>query len=79
MLAGIDKMKTFRIHVTRRSVNLINELRNYTWERDKDGNFVNAPIDAFNHAIDAVGYYVLVKLLGRILKTVKITADDILY
>ena len=72
-------MKTFRIHVTRRSANLINELRNYTWERDKDGNFVNVPIDAFNHAIDAVRYYVLGKLLGRILKTVKITADDIPY
>ena len=79
VLAGIDKMKTFRIHVTRHSVNLINELRNYTWERDKAGNFVNVPIDAFNHAIDAVRYYVLGKLLGRILKTVKITADDIPY
>ena len=79
VLAGIDKMKTFRIHVTRRSVNLINELRNYTWERDKDGNFVNVPIDAFNHAIDAVRYYVLGKLLGRILRSVRVTADDVPY
>lgn len=46
---------------------------------DNHGNFVNVPIDAFNHAIDAVRYYVLGKLLGRILKTVKITANDIPY
>ena len=79
VLAGIDKMKTLRIHVTRRSQNLINEFRNYTWSKDKDGNFVNVPIDAFNPAIDAVRYYVLGKLLGRILRSVRVTADDVPY
>ena len=79
VLAGIDKMKTLRIHVTRRSQNLINEFRNYTWSKDKDGNFVNVPIDAFNHAIDAIRYYVLGKLLGRILRSVRVTADDVPY
>jgi len=79
VLAGIDKMKTLRIHVTRRSQNLINEFRSYTWSKDKDGNFVNVPIDAFNHAIDAVRYYVLGKLLGRILRSVRVTADDVPY
>lgn len=74
--AGIDKLKTFKIHVTRRSKNIITELKNYTWAKDKDGNLINKPIDAFNHALDAVRYYVLGKLLGHILRTTYISADD---
>jgi len=50
IIAGIDKMLTFRnIFVTERSLNVQEELRNYTWAKDKDGNFINQPIDAFNH------------------------------
>lgn len=74
--AGIDKMKSFRkIHITRRSENLCAEFRNYTWDRDKDGNFVNKPIDAWNHGIDASRYYVLGKLLGRIMQPKKYRGD----
>lgn len=53
---GIDTMKQFKIHVTKRSVNLIKELRNYSWVMDSQGNATNKPIDAFNHAIDAARY-----------------------
>jgi len=53
---GIDCMKGFTIHVTKRSVNLIKELRNYSWVMDKEGNPTNKPIDAYNHAIDAARY-----------------------
>lgn len=74
--AGIDKIKTMRMNVTKRSINLIKELRSYTWAKDKDDNFINKPIDAFNHGIDAVRYYVLGKLLGFILRTTYISADD---
>ncbi|MBQ9639137.1 MAG: PBSX family phage terminase large subunit [Bacteroidales bacterium] len=75
--AGIDKLKTMRIHVTSRSKNLITELKNYTWSKDKDGRYINVPIDAYNHALDALRYYVLGKLLGRIMRTMRITADDV--
>ena len=54
---GIMVMKQFRIHITKRSVNLIKELRNYKWLSDRDGKLMNKPIDAFNHAIDAARYY----------------------
>ena len=54
--AEIDKLKSRNLFVTKRSVNLIKELRNYAWVTDKDGNTTNKPIDAFNHAIDAVRY-----------------------
>jgi len=53
---GIDTMKQFKIHVTKRSGNLIKELRNYAWVMDSQGNPTNKPIDAFNHAIDAARY-----------------------
>ena len=66
--AGIDKMQSMEIYVTRRSYNLQKELRNYVWDKDKDGNYVNTPIDNYNHAIDSSRYYVLSALLGRIQK-----------
>ena len=52
----IDVMQSVRLHVTKRSVELIRELRNYTWKTDKNGTPLNVPIDRFNHAIDAARY-----------------------
>ena len=44
--------------ITRRSRNLINEFKNYTWARDKrTGESLNVPIDDWNHAIDGVRYH----------------------
>ena len=56
--AGIDKLQSYNIYVTKRSTNLIKELRNYTWVTDKQGKATNKPIDAFNHCIDAIRYAV---------------------
>lgn len=67
IIAGINAMQEYNIKVTRRSVNLLYEFRNYTWDKDKDGNFINTPIDKYNHAIDAVRYYILGEVLGRLL------------
>ena len=61
---GIDKMKEYKIHITKHSVNLIKEFRNYSWISDKTGNPTNKPIDAFNHGIDASRYGIMTKL-GR--------------
>lgn len=54
----IDFVKGWRICVTKQSLNVIQELRNYTWAKDKDGNSLNIPIDKFNHALDALRYAV---------------------
>jgi len=59
---GIDILKRFRIHVTKESTNLINELNRYKWVEDKNGVMLNKPIDAFNHALDALRYVALMKL-----------------
>jgi phage terminase large subunit len=54
---GVSKMQELDLRVTKRSLNLIKEFRNYTWATDRDGNAMNKPIDAYNHAIDAIRYY----------------------
>ena len=54
---GIQIMQRQNYLITADSVNLIKELRNYTWDTDKTGNKINKPIDAFNHGIDALRYH----------------------
>lgn len=62
--AGIQKMLQYKIHITKRSTNIIKEQKNYTYRQDKEGKWLNEPIDAYNHAMDAVRYVVMEKLLG---------------
>lgn len=71
--AGIDKIKDIEFFVTERSYNIITELRKYVWDKDKDGNYINEPVDEYNHLMDAIRYYVLGCLLGRILKPKDLT------
>ena len=70
---GIDKIKDMEFFVTERSYNIITELRKYVWDKDKDGNYINEPVDEYNHLMDAIRYYVLGCLLGRILKPKDLT------
>ena len=49
-------MQGWRLHVTKGSVDMIRELRNYSWQKDKDGRSINRPIDAWNHSLDALRY-----------------------
>lgn len=51
-------MQSWKLFVTKDSLDLIEELRNYTWSRDMDGNWLNHPIDKFNHLLDALRYCV---------------------
>ncbi len=69
ILAGIEGLKDYdNIFVTERSYNVQEELRNYTWDKDKDGHYINVPIDKYNHAMDATRYWYLGKMLGKILR-----------
>ena len=47
--AGIMKMQQYKIHVTSKSTNIRKELSNYTWRQDKEGKWLNEPIDMWNH------------------------------
>lgn len=67
VVAGIDKIKEYELFVTKRSYHIMEELRNYVWDKDKDGHYINEPIDAWNHCVDPIRYYILGHILGRIL------------
>jgi phage terminase large subunit len=56
VLHGINKVQEQQISVTKRSLNIIKEYRNYVWITDKDGRIINEPIDINNHAMDAGRY-----------------------
>lgn len=59
---GINILQQYNFKVTNRSTNLIKELRSYVWATDKTGATLNKPIDAFNHGIDAMRYFAMMKL-----------------
>ena len=61
ILYGIDLLKNYKINVSVQSKNLLNEFSRYVWVK-KDGENINKPIDRYNHAIDALRYYALIKL-----------------
>ena len=77
VMAGINKMQEYKIKVTRRSANLIKEFKNYTYMQNKDGAFVNQPIDKWNHGIDAARYWVLKKVLGKVSVTKEYEKEDL--
>lgn len=55
---GIQFVQDLPISVTKRSINLIKEYRNYVWATDRLGEVItpNMPEDAFNHLMDALRY-----------------------
>lgn len=56
---GIQLVQNERISVTKRSVNLIKEYRNYLWMTDKLGKIINEPEHTFSHSMDAVRYAIV--------------------
>ena len=52
VVAGITAIQDYQIVITPQSSNLKKELSNYIWNDKKAG----IPVDAFNHAIDAIRY-----------------------
>lgn len=66
ILSGIEILHRYKLNVTKRSLNLIKELRNYKWEVDpQTGKPTNEPVDNFNHLMDAVRYVAINKLGSR--------------
>lgn len=62
---GLDILRRYRIHFTRRSVGIIDNAKTYQWRRDRDGRQTNTPEDGNDHGIDAIRYYALMKLNTR--------------
>lgn len=54
---GIDRIQRYDIIIDERCTNTIEEFDNYTWKKDKKtGEYINEPVDSFNHHIDSVRY-----------------------
>ena len=49
-------VKGEKMSVTKRSINLLKEYRNYLWQTDRDGRIINEPIDMWNHHLDGIKY-----------------------
>lgn len=61
----IQWLQGWKFYVTKDSINLIRELRNYAWEKDASGTLTNNPCDKFNHLLDALRYAVWSKFGQR--------------
>ena len=53
---GIQYVQDQRISVTKRSLNVIKEYRNYLWKTDRDGKILNEPEHHFSHSMDGIRY-----------------------
>ncbi len=56
VLQGIQFVQSKKIWLTKRSVNLIKENRNYMWMVDKDGKIINVPDHTWSNGMDAGRY-----------------------
>ena len=62
---GIQILQQKHMLVTRRSKNLLEEFSKYMWKKSRDGGYDTTPIDAYNHACDALRYVAMMKLGAR--------------
>lgn len=57
IIHGIQKLQQYTIIVHPDCIETITELENYSWQKDKkSGEYINKPIDEFNHFLDALRY-----------------------
>lgn len=56
VLQGIQFVQGQIISVTKRSLNIIKEYRNYVWITDKDDKIINEPDHIYSHSMDAIRY-----------------------
>lgn len=57
ILQGIQFIQQYNIVIDERCFKTIEEFENYTWKKDKKtGEYINEPVDTYNHTIDAIRY-----------------------
>lgn len=58
ILNGIQFLQQFEIMVHPKCAFISEELSNYTWQKDRNGFYINKPVDKYNHSLDALRYAV---------------------
>ena len=56
VLNRIQRVQGEKVSITKNSVNIIREYRNYLWMTDKNGKILNEPEHTFSHSMDAITY-----------------------
>ncbi len=56
IMNGIQYLQNYEIVIHPRCVNFLTEIQNYQWAKDRFGKTMNAPIDDYNHLMDACRY-----------------------
>jgi phage terminase large subunit len=72
--AGLAKMQEYHIKITKRSIHIKKEIDNYVYDQDRDGKYLNQPVDEFNHAIDGGRYVILEEVIGHNRKKTNLSA-----
>lgn len=76
IIHGIQWIQQFELIVDERCFKVIEELDNYTWKKDKKtGEYINEPVDTFNHTLDAIRYGLNKFIKG--IKTPKVYAKPV--
>lgn len=75
IMHGIQKLQQYEIIVHPSCIGVITELENYSWQKDKKTNeYINKPIDNFNHYLDSLRYSIQIVDTNKQLKTISKTA-----
>ena len=72
---GIGVLQNYKIHLTKRSQNLINEFYGYQWSVDKHGYATDSPEGGLDHLIDAVRYVGMMRLSQKAVNKGKYTIN----
>ena len=56
ILAGIDFMKSKKIHITKCSINIIKEIESYRWKLNKNSEAMEQPIKLLDDILDGCRY-----------------------
>lgn len=56
VLTGIEAVRAYELCITSDSIDVLKDVKNYKFKKDKNGNFLDIPIHAFSHACDAIRY-----------------------
>lgn len=56
IINGINLLQQYEIVILPSLNWIIEEFKNYTWRKGKDGEYINVPIDKYNHSLDSLRY-----------------------
>ncbi len=62
VIDGINMVKSMPLFITRRSTNVLKEIKSYKWKTDKDGRVLDEPVKFNDDAMDAMRYGIYTRM-----------------